>query len=331
MKYKDHITKFDYVDARDARIVKFNCHMGEETRKLNTSWFRGNGANFLPMKKDLEAGFDKYFFEGLVPQAPFINTTSSIVTTGSCFAKEINVSLAERGFVSLQKPNKVPNKQSILKVPEAIIGGVNNTFTIRQLMEWVWLNIEPVDETWHGDDKSVIERNEQYRQETADRFNNTDLFIIVIGLSEVWCNRETGDVFWKAIPYTQYDETKHEFRNTSVEENKDNIGTIIDLISTNAPQARIVFMIDPVPLEATFRPMNCVAADAVSKAVIRVALDEILRDCPDNVFYFPVYELVKNYYIDPYQDDNRHPKQELITDIVDHFCRFYVNARTTDT
>lgn len=326
--YKEHITKFDYVDARNNRLVKFEYKMGDETRRLNTSWFRGSDANFLPMKRDLYANVDEYLFKGLVPAEPVISTDSNIVTFGSCFAKEINVSLAQRGLVNLQKPETEQgcsfDKRKILKVPEAIIGGVNSTFTVRQLLEWAWLNIEPTDETWHGEDKSVIERNEAYRQETAERFSNADLFIVVLGLSEVWCNKETGDVFWRAIPYAQYDEDKHEFRNTTVEENKDNIEAIIALTKQYAPNAKIAFILDPCQLEATFRPMNCIAADTVSKAVLRVAIDEVLRSDVDNAYYFPMYEMTKNYSRDPYREDNRHPTVELINEMMDYFCKYYV-------
>jgi hypothetical protein len=325
MNYKEHITKFDYVDARDSRLVKFQYEMEGETRRLNSSWFRGSDANFLPIKSDLLSNVDEYIFKGLVPDDPIVTKDSNVVTFGSCFAKEINIQLAERGFTCIQKPNVAActptNKREILKVPEAIIGGVNSTFTVRQLLEWAWLNVEPKDETWHGHDKAVIERNERYRKETAERFSQADLFIVVLGLSEVWRNKETGDVFWKAIPYTQYDENKHEFCNTTVEENKENIQAILQLVKENAPNAKVVFILDPVALEATFRPMNCIAADAVSKAVLRVAIDEVLREHTD-AFYFPCYEMVRAY--NAYQDDNRHPTLDIIIEMMGYFYKFYV-------
>jgi hypothetical protein len=328
MSYKDHITKFDYMDAREARLIKFDYEMGGETRRLNTSWYRGNDANFLPMKKDLYADLDEYIFKGFIPEEPIITKDSRIVTFGSCFAKEINVSLAMRGFSGIQKPDTKQgcsfDKTKILKVPEAIIGGVNNTFTVKQLLEWAWLNVEPTDETWHSREHTVIERNEIYRQETSERFGQADLFIIVLGLSEVWCNKETGDVFWRAIPYGQYDEEKHEFRNTTVDENKENLERIIELVNEHAPHAQIAFIIDPVPLEATFRPMNCIAADMISKSVIRVAVDEVLRDKRQGVHYFPIYELTKNYGTNPYREDNRHPTIELINEMMNYFCKYYV-------
>ena len=49
------------------------------------------------------------------------------------------------------------------------------------------------------------------------------LFIFTLGLSEVWENKETGDVFWRAVPYNRYNPEKHNFRVTTVEENKNNI------------------------------------------------------------------------------------------------------------
>ena len=44
------------------------------------------------------------------------------------------------------------------------------------------------------------------------------------------------------------------------------------------PRAHIVFTLSPVPLNATFRGVSCVSANSVSKAILRVAVDELLRE-----------------------------------------------------
>jgi hypothetical protein len=123
-----------------------------------------------------------------------------------------------------------------------------------------------------------------------------------------------------------FDPSRHGFRVSSPEENHANLVRIRDLIRTARPEAKIIFTLSPVPLMATFRPISCLTASSVSKAILRVALDELMRDCSGdaNMFYFPSYEIVKEFFVDPYRDDNRHPKPEVIDFIMRtferHFC-----------
>ena len=49
------------------------------------------------------------------------------------------------------------------------------------------------------------------------------------------------------------------------------------MIRKNNKNASIIFTLSPVPLKATFRNMSCTVANSVSKAILRVALDEIFN------------------------------------------------------
>ena len=42
------------------------------------------------------------------------------------------------------------------------------------------------------------------------------------------------------------------------------------------------------------------------------------------LFYFPSYEIVKDYFSDPYRGDNRHVKTKIIDTIMENFARFYL-------
>jgi hypothetical protein len=37
----------------------------------------------------------------------------------------------------------------------------------------------------------------------------------------------------------------------------------------------------------------------------------------DGVYYFPSYELFEEVYSDPFQDDNRHPRDEYVANAMD--------------
>ena len=72
---------------------------------------------------------------------------------------------------------------------------------------------------------------------------------------------------------------------------------------------------------ATFRPQSCITANSVSKSILRVALDNIMSKFKNNedIYYFPSFEIVKDYFVDPFMDDNRHLKQDSILEIMKLF------------
>jgi GSCFA family protein len=63
----------------------------------------------------------------------------------------------------------------------------------------------------------------------------------------------------------------------------------------------------------------------VSKATLRVALDELLcaHADDDRLFYFPAYEIVREAFGDPFVEDNRHIKPEILEAVMTTFERTY--------
>jgi antirestriction protein ArdC len=65
----------------------------------------------------------------------------------------------------------------------------------------------------------------------------------------------------------------------------------------------------------------------VSKAVIRAALDEFLRDHAADIgqklFYFPSMEIVQLGFADPWNDDARHPKSYVLDTVMKTFEASY--------
>jgi hypothetical protein len=76
---------------------------------------------------------------------------------------------------------------------------------------------------------------------------------------------------------------------------------------------------------AAFRPVSCLTASSVSKAIPRVAIDQLMRAFPDDptLLYFPACENVKEFFADAYQEDNWHPKPEIIDFVMQMFARTY--------
>ena len=168
---------------------------------------------------------------------------------------------------------------------------------------------------------------------------------MTLGLAEVWYQRRSADgddgaaeeeqVLWRAVPSDRFDSKRHGFRVSSVAENLDNLRAIVRLVRKHcAPSASIVFTLSPVPLAATFRGVACVTANAVSKSVLRVAVDELLRENGvgygssakaerSKLYYWPAYEIIKEGFADPYLEDGRHPKPEIVQEVLRIFGKYY--------
>jgi hypothetical protein len=201
-----------------------------------------------------------------------------------------------------------------------------NTFALRQQFEWALEGKRFSEDLWFGSRGELAGYSEAARVSTGELFAQSDVFIITLGLSEVWCNKQTGEVFWRAIPRDRFDPAVHGFRVSSVAENLDNLQAIHRIIRRVRPSATIVITLSPVPLVATFRPVSCLTASTVSKAILRVAVDELMRSHHDDerLYYWPSYEIVKEYCSDPYLEDNRHPRPEIIDAIMRTFAQHYL-------
>ena len=141
----------------------------------------------------------------------------------------------------------------------------------------------------------------------------------------VWYRKDNNEVLWSPIPKWHFDEKKYGFRVSTVKENKENIHEIYRLIRERKPHAPIVFTLSPVPLMATFRPQSCVTSNAVSKAVLRSSLDEVIREIgrDDRLFYWPSYEIITEAFDDPWREDKRHVQEKYLDVVMNLFESIY--------
>jgi hypothetical protein len=295
--------------------------------KASYSFYRGDTAHFHPIDNSFvsDSVLLDYFFDGLVPATPILNSHSSIVAFGSCFAGHIANYLDGIGF-------NIANKRNRAAYIASMGEGIVNTYALKQQFEWAWEGIQPKVSLWHGYDARTLGYDEDVRADTKQMFDEADAFIITLGLSEVWYDEPTGEVFWRAIPVSCFDPSRHKFRVASHEENSANLRTIYRLIRTYRPEATIVFTVSPIPLKATFRSIPCVAANNVSKSILRSALDEFMRNVQDpRLFYFPSYEVALGAFEHPFMEDRRHIHKHVLDVNMSAFERYYCDTGLTDS
>ncbi len=294
------------------------------------TWFRGEHTNILPADRHfLQAdGVEKFVLHGWAPKAPVITASSQVTAFGSCFAANISNWLAKRSYNVLNKSEDAGDAY-VVQCGEGMV----NSFVILQQFEWAWENKVFDQDLWHGYDTEAYGYDPEVQAQTKKMFDETDLFILTFGLSEIWYDEPTGNVFWRTIPKASYDPDRHKFRVSTVEENKQNMRAIYDLIRKYRPDAKIIFTLSPIPLQATFRPNSCMTSSSVSKAVLRTAIDEVVREKADEgvLHYWPSYELVTDAFQMPFKHDRRHVEDDVLDYIMMLFERTWcADSQLTD-
>lgn len=301
---------------------------GKAVAATHHAFYRGDHASFLATDPDLERedAFSEFVMKGLAPPTPFITKQTAVLGFGSCFAGHIQHYLHRRGY-NVASRNKWHSY--VIHMSEGFV----NSYSIRQQFEWAFENKVPAVSLWHDKSSEAVAYDEQVRVQTRTLFEATEVFIITLGLSEVWYDEPTGEVFWRAVPTKLYDPARHKFRLTTPEENLDNLHRIHTLIRTNNPKASIVFTLSPVPLTATFRPLGCAIASSVSKAILRTAIDSFMTEvgsADDRVFYFPSYEVVLDFFNNSFMEDRRHVHGHVLDFNMKLFERYFCASGPTD-
>lgn len=278
-----------------------------------------------------------------------IDSSTRIVSAGSCFATEIAHYLIGNGYNYLVTEGNggAGASYEVLDVGElpnatAAWGIIFNTPSFRQLVERafgyrqlpkiLWSQLYKGEQRFFDPFREnvafrsiddYVKNYEEHTQAVRRAFTEMDVFIITLGLNEVWTFPADGSVFsrspWAIAPSLV---RRHVM---SVEENVNDLLRMAELLRYVNPQVKIICTLSPVPLHATFRgdDHHIVVANAHSKAVLRVAAEEFVRRCPD-AYYFPAYEIVTTSTDHPWQPDQRHVSRAAVANVMAAFVEMYV-------
>lgn len=271
----------------------------------------------------------------LVQRTPIMDKSTPVASMGSCFAGNVKNHLKREGFNYVQTSD-APGSA----VGSAAWGTVYNTFCIRQELtraaggfhpvegQWKdgkggWLDPYRKDVGWKSIAAGRTERDQHWK-DARRAVEQAGVFILTAGLTEVWFNREDGAAFFQVPPAHVFEPDRHSFRATTVDENADNLRSAVSIIRQLNPECHIILTVSPVPLRATFRPVNVVVANAESKATLLIAVHRVVGETDERVHYFPSYEIVTVMTANPFKPDNRHVRPAVIDKVMDVFTRSFV-------
>lgn len=293
---------------------------------------------------------ERFRFDPVTSVRFTIDATDRVATGGSCFAQHISNRLSRAGFhyfvaesgdhlgVDARRPQgygvfscrygNIYTSRQLLQLFQAC-------FEQRTHVEDAWLRsdgrfVDPLRPQVTPDGWTSIEavRDDRQRHLAAVRrmFEQCDVFVFTLGLTETWRSRVDGTVYPLApgVAGGSFDPSLHEFVNLGIHDVLADMDAFLAGLRTINPSVRVLLTVSPVPLIATYEDRNVLVATTYSKSVLRVAADMACRTF-DWVDYFPSYEIITGSYANSvyYEDDYRGIRDIGVDHVMRCFMRHY--------
>jgi hypothetical protein len=255
----------------------------------------------------------------LVAHAKFsLSRQDRIATAGSCFAQHIARHLERDGFhFYVTEPGHPIGSPAIRQAHQygVFSARYGNIYTARQLLQLFDRaagTLSPVEDCWRNDSGRYVDPyrpsieaggfsskeemqldRAQHLRAVRTMFENLDVFIFTLGLTEHWRSAIDGSVFpvCPGVAGGTFLPDRHVFHNSSVSEVVDELRTFQGQLRQLNPRAKIILTVSPVPLMATLEQRHVLVSSTASKAILRVAADQLEREF-SHIAYFPSYEII---------------------------------------
>jgi hypothetical protein len=153
-----------------------------------------------------------------------------------------------------------------------------------------------------------------------------DILVFTLGLTETWISRVDGAAYplCPGVAGGVFDDSRHAFVNLSVSDVIADMTESIELVRSFNPDARVILTVSPVPLIATMEDRSVLVSTTYSKAVLRVAAEEVAHRF-DGVAYFPSYEVITGNYARGayYHEDLREVTELGVSHVMRLFMKHY--------
>lgn len=276
-------------------------------------------------------------FPEISPRFTF-NPRERIFTMGSCFAREIEGQLVERGFEVPVANFTAPASEMS---PASHLLNEYNFGTMAQRIQTLLTNeVFPDDAAIEETSEGVIdlflhigsapvsaERLAQRRVEIRNLYHHITIcpvIIITLGLIESWYDEAYGCYINRApsFRWAKKHPGRFTFRRLDL---SDLLAKTNEFIAPLAAAGRKVLLtVSPIPLETSFQAGDIITSNTYGKSMLRVVAEECKRNWP-TVDYFPSYEIATSFGTAGFNSGNVHLKPEIVQAIVDHMLENYLS------
>lgn len=274
-----------------------------------------------------------------------VSQVDPVFTIGSCFARGVEIGLARRGFdvpmaglrlerqspvgAAVQEPLGLLNKYT----PHSMINEVEAAFRLCDTGGFfhpgpngdvidIQLNVSSAMTLADAQDiRGKVEASVRAGLERAR------LVVITLGLVECWYDCEARQ-YTNTMPdprRAMRERGRFEFHVLGPQAAINSTVYLIELMrSVGQPDQRVLLSVSPVAFGRTFVDADVLAANAYSKAVLRVAAHAVAEQFA-HVNYFASYETVLNSCrSEVWEGDYRHVKRETVAHNVGNMIEAYV-------
>jgi hypothetical protein len=308
-----------------------------ETRQAYLSRKRDIHKVFWPKLVDLPRS------DLVIGRIPLIDPSTPVSSAGSCFATYVRDALVSLRFNYLETE---ANRNA-----SAAWGLIFNAMAFRQLVEFAfgirerprvlfpmrvpreatWLDrskplfMDPIrEQIFFSSAEEYAASYDRHRAACRHAFEQSELFIFTLGMSEVWQYKVDGSAMAmepKSVPAFLVNK-----RILTAQDTTDELERALQVLRAHNPRLKLLLTVSPVPLHATFRgdDMHVVTANCYSKSALRAAADELCRRHPDHVYYFPAYEKIMYCTPDAWTEDGRHPTDRAVVGVMELFLRTFL-------
>jgi len=264
-----------------------------------------------------------------------IDRTTPIGSMGSCFARRL------KDWLVINRFNYVLTNSN-LETPHGSADWerVFNTHCVHQEISRLVDGIErPLHELPDGrvvdpwrknkifETQALAAENIQaYLKGGLEVLKSMSVFVITLGLSEVWFDRESELAFAEYPKFGDvFTQERIELRFVDAQTNLRNLDLAIRLLTKANPSLQIILTVSPIPLRATFFDRSVFASNSLSKSALLQAAIE-LSESTKNVHYFPSYEIALLLNDGPtFEWDGRHVNEETVELIMKYFKEMFVS------
>jgi hypothetical protein len=286
---------------------------------------------------------------------PFrIGTSDRVATGGSCFAQHIARHLSDSGFnyfVVEPGHSMISHNLELLKkynygIYSARYGNIYTSRQLLQLFKRAYGTFAPTESAWRNrlggfldpfrpeiqpdgftSERELLLEREQHLKAVRHMFENLDVFVFTLGLTEHWVCRDDGAVLpvCPGVNGGSFSDEKYEFQNLDVNEVLQDMEEFVNLLRGVNKNSKMVLTVSPVPLAATAENKHVLVSTTYSKSVLRVAAEMLSRH-HENVGYFPSYEIVTgSFNRGQYFAKNL---RDVVEDGVRHVMRLFLKHAT---
>ncbi|WP_210447113.1 GSCFA domain-containing protein [Vibrio crassostreae] len=287
-----------------------------------------------------------------------IKKDHKVATAGSCFAQHIAKTLRAMDFcyyVAEKAPLGMGEKEIEQRNFRTFSARYGNIYTVRQLLQLIQRSyglFQPSEKAWVRQDgklidcfRPLIEPNgfsslreledsrETHLASVRDMFENLDVFVFTLGLTEAWLSRKDGAVLPLApgVVGGEFDKSKYEFVNFTVDQIVEDFTKFQEILYEVNPSAKILLSVSPVPLKATYANSHVLVANTYSKSVLRVAAEKICS-LSSSIDYYPSFEIITGNYNrgEYYEADFRSVKSSGVHHVMNLLVKHY-SEQSKDT